>query len=134
LAYWGTVQLRSNPVSAVRRRASSLATGSTPGMPRQTGQTWVFGGAPNSLAQPHHILDLVLSWTCVSSPITASYSIDRFLARRTTDATEIQPGIQFRVCSLRCAGRSSRKLGQQRFHRLSFDIREPEVPTLEPKG
>src|SRR2546425_5115751 len=55
--------------------ASSLATGSTPGRPRQTGQTFVFGGAPNSLAQPHHILDFVLSWTCVSNPMTGSYSI-----------------------------------------------------------
>ena len=26
--------------------ACSLITGSTPGMPRQTGQTWVFGSAP----------------------------------------------------------------------------------------
>src|SRR5947208_15985066 len=69
------LQLRSKPVSAVNRKASSLATGRTPGKPRQTGQTFVFGGAPNSLAQPHHILDLVLSWTCVSSPMTASYSM-----------------------------------------------------------
>jgi hypothetical protein len=41
-------------------------------MPRQTGQTFVFGGAPKSFAHPHHIFDLVLSWTCVSSPMTAS--------------------------------------------------------------
>src|SRR5689334_5097838 len=46
-------------------------------MPRQMGQTLVLGGAPKELAQPHHILDLVLSWTCVSSPMTASYSISR---------------------------------------------------------
>src|SRR5437763_13516480 len=70
-------QFRSNPVRDVRRNASSLATGRTPGRPRQTGHTWVLGGAPNSLTQPHHIFDLVLSWTCVSSPITASYSIRR---------------------------------------------------------
>src|SRR5438105_4478280 len=44
-------------------------------MPRQTGQTFVLGGAPNTLAQPHHIFDFVLSWTWVSSPIAASYSI-----------------------------------------------------------
>ncbi len=72
-----TVQLSSKPVSAVRRSASSLATGNTPGKPRQTGQTCVFGAAPNSLAQPHHIFDFVLSWTCVSRPMTASYSIAR---------------------------------------------------------
>src|SRR5580704_7102570 len=69
------VQFKRYPVSTVRRRPSSFATGRTPGRPRHTGHTLVFGGAPNSLAQPHHIFDLVLSWTCVSSPMTASYSI-----------------------------------------------------------
>src|SRR5207302_2341978 len=63
------------PVSTVSRSASSFATGNTPGIPRQTGQTFVLGGAPNSLAQPHHIFDLVLSWTWVSSPMTASKSM-----------------------------------------------------------
>src|SRR5439155_26803628 len=67
--------LSSRPVSAVRRSASSFATGKTPGKPRQTGQTRVLGGAPNSLAQPHHIFDLVFNWTCVSRPMTASYSM-----------------------------------------------------------
>src|SRR4051812_25966428 len=80
------VQLSSRPVRTVKRRASSLATGRTPGRPRQTGQTWVFGGAPNSLAQPHHILDLVLSWTWVSRPITGSYSIRREIF--TTDGRD----------------------------------------------
>src|SRR6266566_7604444 len=69
------VQLSSKPVRVVSRKAASFATGSTPGKPRQTGQTFVLGGAPNSLAQPHHIFDLVLSWTWVSSPMTASYSM-----------------------------------------------------------
>src|SRR5512137_743179 len=64
------------PVSTVSRNASSLATGSTPGIPRHTGQTLVLGGAPNALAQPHHIFDFVLSWTWVSRPMTASYSIN----------------------------------------------------------
>jgi hypothetical protein len=35
----------------------------------------VFAGAPKALAQPHHIFDFVFSWTCVSSPMTASYSM-----------------------------------------------------------
>src|SRR5947209_6374560 len=69
------VQLSKKPVRIVSLSASSLATGNTPGKPRHTGQTWVLGAAPNSLAQPHHIFDLVLSWTWVSSPMTASYSI-----------------------------------------------------------
>src|SRR5688572_19197425 len=68
-------QFSRQPVSTVSRSASSLATGSTPGSPRQTGQTLVLGDAPNSLAQPHHILERVLSWTCVSRPMTGSYSI-----------------------------------------------------------
>src|SRR6516162_8682107 len=71
------VQFRRKPVSVVSRNASSFATGRTPGKPRQTGQTFVLGGAPNSFAHPHHIFDFVLSWTCVSSPITASYSIGK---------------------------------------------------------
>src|SRR6266850_873784 len=69
------VQFRRNPVRVVSRNASSLATGNTPGRPRQTGQTWVFGGAPNSFAHPHHIFEFVLSWTWVSNPMTASYPI-----------------------------------------------------------
>jgi hypothetical protein len=48
------------PVASAMRRAHSttarFSTGSTPGMPRQTGQTWVLGGAPNSVEQPQKIL------------------------------------------------------------------------------
>jgi hypothetical protein len=69
--------IEQKPVSTVSRSASSFGTGSTPGIPRQTGQTFVFGGEPYWLAQPHHIFDFVLSWTWVSSPMTASYSIAR---------------------------------------------------------
>jgi hypothetical protein len=59
----GISQWRRRPVRTVNWRASSLATGRTPGRPRQTGQTRELGGAPNSLAQAHHIFDFVLSWT-----------------------------------------------------------------------
>ena len=57
--------------------ASSIArrfgTGSAPGRPRHTGQTSVFGGAPNHRAlQPQNIFDSVLSSTCVSIPMTSS--------------------------------------------------------------
>lgn len=62
-------------MSTVSSRASSLATGRTPGNPRQTGQTRVFGSDPNSFAHPHHILERVRNCTCVSNPMTASYSI-----------------------------------------------------------
>ncbi len=33
----------------------------------------VLGGAPNAVEQPQKIFDLVRSWLCTSSPITASY-------------------------------------------------------------
>src|SRR5882757_3552939 len=52
-------------------------------MPRQTGQTLVFGSEPNALAHPHHIFDFVFSWTWVSRPMTASYSIRQ--RKLTTD-------------------------------------------------
>ena len=52
--------------------AASLSTGSEPGRPRQTGQTWVLGSAPNSLAQPQNILVAVDSSTCTSKPSTGS--------------------------------------------------------------
>ena len=52
--------------------ARALTRGSEPGSPRQTGQTWVLGSAPNSLRQPQNIFVAVLSSTCTSSPITGS--------------------------------------------------------------
>ena len=52
--------------------AFALTTGSAPGRPRQTGQTWVLGSAPNSVAQPQNIFVAVLSSTCTSSPMTGS--------------------------------------------------------------
>ena len=50
----------------------AFITGSAPGRPRQTGQTWVFGSAPNSVGQPQNILVCVPSSTCVSRPMTGS--------------------------------------------------------------
>jgi hypothetical protein len=43
--------------------AVAFGTGSAPGMPRQTGQTFVFGSPPNSFAQPQNIFVAVLSST-----------------------------------------------------------------------
>src|SRR5437870_2912040 len=60
-------------ISSTARR---LMTGSVPGIPRQTGQTWLFGGAPAySAEQPQNILLAVRSWECTSSPMTASYAV-----------------------------------------------------------
>ena len=55
--------------------ASSFGTGSEPGRPRHTGQTFEFGGAPNSLRQPQNIFVVVESSTWHSRPITLSKSV-----------------------------------------------------------
>ena len=77
---------RASRISVPRRRAMLtgastanstarlLSTGSAPGSPRQTGHTFVLGGAPNCVEQPQKILVCVSNWTCTSSPITGSYS------------------------------------------------------------
>jgi len=57
--------------------ATSPAGAGTPewqrtGCARQTGQTWVFGGAPYSFGQPQKALLRVLSWMWHSMPMTAS--------------------------------------------------------------
>jgi hypothetical protein len=49
-----------------------LATGSDPGSPRQTGQTWVLGSAPKVAGQAQNILVAVLSSQWVSMPMTVS--------------------------------------------------------------
>src|SRR3982751_2429608 len=54
--------------------APLLSAGSAPGRPRHTGQTWVFGGAPNAVEQPQKIFVLVRSWAWTSSPMTGSQS------------------------------------------------------------
>jgi hypothetical protein len=43
--------------------ALAFGTGSAPGMPRQIGQTFVFGSPPNSLRQPQNIFVTVFSST-----------------------------------------------------------------------
>ena len=48
-------------------------TGSAPGRPRQVGQVWELGPAPNSTAQPQNILLAVLSWTWTSRPMVVRY-------------------------------------------------------------
>ena len=52
--------------------ADSFSLGSEPGSPRHTGQTWVLGSAPNSLAQAQNIFVAVDSSTWTSMPITGS--------------------------------------------------------------
>src|SRR4051812_49281089 len=52
--------------------ALALTTGIAPGRPRHTGQTWVLGSAPNSVAHPQNIFEAVFSSTCTSSPNAGS--------------------------------------------------------------
>ena len=64
---------RAMAVRIVFSMARRLTTGRTPGMPRHTGQTWVLGGAPNTVEHPQKILVAVLSSACTSNPMTGSY-------------------------------------------------------------
>jgi len=69
------VQFSASPAATANSTARLFMTGSTPGMPRHMGQTFVFGGAWNRVLQLQNILDAVFSSTWTSIPITASYSI-----------------------------------------------------------
>ena len=66
------VQPIASPALAARRTTSRFKTGRLPGSPMQTGQHWVFGGAPNWVGQLQKIFDLVRSSAWTSSPITIS--------------------------------------------------------------
>src|SRR5581483_4366216 len=67
------VQLSAMPALMANSTAARFSTGSAPGIPRHTGQTFVLGGAPKLAGQPQKILVAVASWTCTSRPITGSY-------------------------------------------------------------
>jgi len=59
----GISQFNARPVMIISSTARLLMTGSVPGMPRQIGQTWLFGDAPAySEEQPQNILLAVRSW------------------------------------------------------------------------
>src|SRR5215471_8607715 len=65
-------QFRAIAARVANSTAFLFRTGSAPGMPRQTGQTFVFGEAPNRVEHEQKIFVAVSSWTCTSSPITGS--------------------------------------------------------------
>src|SRR5438270_12817790 len=48
-------------------------TGNMPGKAASTGETWVFGSAPNWVAAPENSLALETTWAWTSSPITVSH-------------------------------------------------------------
>jgi len=49
--------------------ASIFKTGSAPGSPKQTGQTFLFASSPNDVGQEQNILVFVFNWICTSKPI-----------------------------------------------------------------
>jgi hypothetical protein len=69
------VQLVARAMRMAYSTTVLLSTGSTPGMPRQTGQTWVLGSAPNLVEQEQKILVRVFNWEWTSRPMTGSNSI-----------------------------------------------------------
>ena len=66
------VQPSASPARIAKSTAVRFRTGSAPGSPRQTGQMWVFGSAPNAALQPQKIFDAVSSCAWTSSPMTDS--------------------------------------------------------------
>src|ERR1700682_3237861 len=66
-------QFRAKPALMASSTAWRLNTGNAPGKPRQTGHTFVLGGAPKLVGQPQKILVLVASCTWTSRPMTTSY-------------------------------------------------------------
>src|SRR5579864_489844 len=67
-----TRQFSAIAASVANSTAFLLRTGKAPGIPRHTGHTFVFGGAPNRVEHEQNIFVAVSSWTCTSSPITGS--------------------------------------------------------------
>src|SRR6266576_6222409 len=66
-------QFSAMAASVANSTALRFSTGKAPGSPRQTGQTFVFGGSPKRVEHEQKILLAVSSWTWTSSPITGSY-------------------------------------------------------------
>ena len=65
-------QFSAIAASVANSTAFRFSTGKAPGMPRQTGQTFVFGAAPKRVEQEQKIFDAVRSCTCTSRPMTGS--------------------------------------------------------------
>src|SRR5699024_4131508 len=66
------VQCNANPSLIADSTAVRLTTGSTPGIPRSTSVTFVFGSSPKALGACENILVAVLSSTWISNPSTGS--------------------------------------------------------------
>ena len=120
-------QFRAIAASVANSTALRLSTGSAPGMPRHTGQTFVFGGAPNRVEHEQKIFVAVSSWTCTSRPMTGSYlapaateastEVDisddyKTRANAPGDTVEVQPshsqGVILTAAAFQAEGRISR--------------------------
>src|SRR5437588_10514582 len=66
-------QFNAIAASTANSTALRFSTGKAPGMPKHTGQTLVFGGAPKRVEHEQKIFVAVRSWTCTSRPMTGSY-------------------------------------------------------------
>ena len=62
-------QFSATAVFSASSNARRFITGSVPGMPMQTGQVCVFGGAPNRVLHPQNSLLSVASCTWTSRPM-----------------------------------------------------------------
>src|ERR687887_75377 len=65
-------QCSARPMRLANSIARALTTGSEPGSPRHTAQTWLLGSAPKVVGQAQNIFVAVASSTWVSMPMTVS--------------------------------------------------------------
>ena len=63
-------QFSARPARMANSTTRLFSTGSAPGMPRQTGHTWVLGSAPNSVEQEQNALVFVFNSAWTSRPMT----------------------------------------------------------------
>src|SRR6185369_500309 len=66
-------RLRASAARAANSITRRFITGRAPGSPKHTEQVFEFGSSPKRVEQPQNSFDSVLSWACISRPITASY-------------------------------------------------------------
>src|SRR5512138_935423 len=68
------VAFSPRPVRIAWRTHSSLITGSMPGIPTSTSETWLLGSPPNAVDAPENSFDFEVTWAWISMPITTSQS------------------------------------------------------------
>src|SRR3981189_1043324 len=67
---------RTIAASVANSTAFRFSTGSAPGIPRHTGQTFVLGGAPKRVEHEQKIFVAVRSCTRTSRPRTGSWAVE----------------------------------------------------------